>query len=142
MKRASPSKQKWSMKKMSRGICLQEPDMTGQSFCRSCNRPYHKKYFYRHKCITKLRPRGVNKIVLENTAPNETFGKSILAHFRETGPSKACFKDPVWQTLGLVEHKKLASIEAKERQAKVRTITFMNSIATLYGLFSTGVKKK
>ena len=143
MKRASPSEQKWSMKKiMNRGISLQEPDMTGKSFCRSCNRPYNKKYFYRHKCINKLKPRGVNKIVLENTAANETFGKSILSHFRETGPSKVCFKDPVWRTLGLEEYKKLAGIEAKERQAKVRTMTFMNSIATLYGLFSTEAKKK
>ena len=90
----------------------------------------------------KLKPRGVNKIVLENTAANETFGKSILSHFRETGPSKVCFKDPVWRSLGLEEYKKLAGIEAKERQAKVRTMTFMNSIATLYGLFSTEAKKK
>ena len=88
-----------------------------------------------------MKPRGVNKIVLENTAANETFAKSILSHFRETGPSKVCFKDQVWRTLGL-EYKKLAGIEAKERQAKVRTMTFMNSIATLYGLFSTEAKRK
>ena len=137
--RESPSKQKLCYTKLlNESISMGEVmnPKPNRSYCYSCNRAYNNKYYYRHHCLGSVKPRGVSAKILLNTSNDDVFRQDVLSQFRDDGPSKSCFSDLTWQMLGQLEYTKLSTGRDNDRQCRVRTMKFMNSLATLYQHFS------
>ena len=140
----SPVKQVLEMRRvtnLSIGIQM-DVDNKNKRHCNDCKRAFSKKYYYRHKCVSKIKPKGLKKILMTSVKSNDSFNETVFSQFKETGPSEVCMHDPTWQILGLEEFKKFAVVENKERRAKVRTMTYMNNLAVLFKLFSTVASKE
>ena len=105
--------------------------------CTACQNAFSKKYFYRHKCVSKFKPKGVFNRILIPSISDQKFKRDVLSQFRKKGPSNFLLqeKNELWMTLGYEEYKKHSHDPVKIKQAKRRTMIFMNNLAIVFKLF-------
>ena len=136
MTKSSPIKQRFIMSKLIKRALWEQnsPKATkSKKVCISCKGSFHKRYFSKHVCSSADENlKGVSAILIDEVHDDDKFACEILDTFREDGPSRACFHDPLWKLLGKEEFKKMSGIECKERQVKMRIMSYMNSLASLY----------
>ena len=135
---ASPAKQKTQISKLRKegivkNIQADEEDLHKRMkrTCIKCKGVYNKKYFYRHVCHVKSKPKGVSAVLLRQASSDEEFNSQVLCHFREHGVAQDLLDNRMWKVLGKEEYTTL-SWNTKGKPAKMRTMRYMRCLATIF----------